>query len=109
MPELTNFTVTDTSTIGKLTMLTIDIDTLPAFTEDTNNQGVFTSDGTEFQKQLTISIDRLGLTAVFSADVAPLGNAARVNLDNKANSLPSRKPNEPLYVQGLNTGSSIIQ
>lgn len=108
MPELTNFTVTDTSTIGKLTMLTIDIDTLPAFTEDTNNQGVFTSDGTEFQKQLTISIDRLGLTEVFSADVATIGNAARVKLDNTANSIHSRNTNEPLSVPGLNNGSSII-
>ena len=105
MPELTNFTVTDTSTIGKLTMLTIDID--PSTDNDTVNQGVFTADGTEFQKQLTISIDRLGLTEVFSADVMTIGEPARQKLDS-SNSIHSRNTNAPLNVVGINSSAVSI-
>tara|TARA_R100000654_G_scaffold72825_1_gene105005 strand:+ start:1271 stop:1723 length:453 start_codon:yes stop_codon:yes gene_type:complete len=72
MPELTNFTVTDTSNIGKLTMLTIDI---PAHTDaSTADQGVFSRTNAHFQKELTISIDRLGLREVFSANIISKGN-----------------------------------
>ena len=109
MPELTNFTVNDTSTIGKLTMLTIDIESPSAILSPTAdlNQGVFTSDGTEFQKQLTISIDRLGLAEVFSADIMTIGPPARSKIDG-VNSIVSRNTNQPLDVTGLNIGSSII-
>mgnify|MGYP003139330521 CR=1 FL=1 len=105
MPELTNFTVTDTSTIGKLTMLTIDID--PSTDDNTINQGVFTGDGTEFQKQLTISIDRLGLAEVFSADVMTIREPSRQKLSSQ-NSIHSRNTNQPLNVAGINSSSVAI-
>jgi hypothetical protein len=100
MPELTNFTVTDTSTIGKLTILTIDIEPLDNGAD--LNQGVFTNDGTAFQKQLTISIDRLGLAEVFSADIVTIGSPARSKIDDY-NSIQSRNTNQNLDLVGLNS------
>lgn len=103
MPELTNFTVTDTSTIGKLTILTIDIEPIDPLDNGADlNQGVFTNDGTAFQKQLTISIDRLGLAEVFSADIVTIGPPARSKIDNY-NSIHSRHTNQNLDLVGLNS------
>ena len=101
MPELTNFTVTDTSNIGKLTMLTIDI---PKHTDaSTADQGVFSRTDAHFQKELTISIDRLGLREVFSANIMSKGN--RGIPSQTGNSLFKRNgPNQGAFdLRGLST------
>tara|TARA_R100001460_G_scaffold82544_1_gene123510 strand:- start:1239 stop:1691 length:453 start_codon:yes stop_codon:yes gene_type:complete len=101
MPELTNFTVTDTSNIGKLTMLTIDI---PAHTDaGTADQGVFSRTNAHFQKELTISIDRLGLREVFSANIISKGT--RGIASQTANTLHKRNgPNQGEFdLRGLST------
>ena len=99
MPELTNFTVTDTSNIGKLTMLTIDI---PKHTDaSTADQGVFSRTDAHFQKELTISIDRLGLREVFSANIMSKGNRGIPSQTD--NSLFSRNINGIFDLRGLST------
>ena len=93
MPELTNFTVTDTSNIGKLTMLTIDI---PAHRDATTpDQGVFSRTDAHFQKELTISIDRLGLREVFGANIisnSRRGVASQASLDLHKRDGPNQGP-----------------
>ena len=105
MPELTNFTVSDTSNIGKLTVLTIDIPTLPSPFSDTN-QGVFTKTADVFHKELTISIDRLGLAEVFSADIITLcdtiNKPSSVVLTDDIDNIHSRNTNQNLDLVGLN-------
>lgn len=99
MPELTNFTVTDTSNIGKLTMLTIDI---PKHTDaSTADQGVFSRTDAHFQKELTISISRLGLREVFSANIMSKGNRGIPSQTD--NSLFSRNINGIFDLRGLST------
>ncbi len=99
MPELTNFTVTDTSNIGKLTMLTIDI---PAHTDaSTADQGVFSRTDAHFQKELTISIDRLGLREVFSANIISKGNRGIPSQTD--NILFGRNINGTFDLRGLST------
>ena len=108
MPELTNFTVTDTSNIGKLTVLTIDI---PKNSVDLN-QGVFTKTADVFHKELTISIDRLGLAEVFSADIVTLGDRnetpAFVTLTDNSTNIHSRHTNQNLDLVGLNHKNKAI-